>query len=344
MTNAITANDVTHHAAPGARPVARRSLLGLTALAACAALAAIAPGPARAQDTKPITIVVGSPPGGTTDTLARIIGKAVGDTLGRTVLVDNRAGAGGNIAAAYVAKAAPAGSTLLMSFTGHTINATLYKNLTFDPIKDFTPITMVARVPSVLVARKGSPFQDTGGLIAYAKKNPGKLNFAIAAQGSSVHLASEQFKMLTGTDIQNVPYKGTGPALTDLLAGTVDLMFASTVNVLPHRTSGALQLLGVSSREPLPQFPGVPPIDRTVKGFQSTAWFGLFGPARMPPEVTDRLYQAVKTAVESPAYQERMKVEAASSADMTPAAFGRFVEQDVQDWARIIKASGATVE
>jgi tripartite-type tricarboxylate transporter receptor subunit TctC len=317
----------------------RRASLAALLLAAMATT----PFPATAQG-RPITIVVGSPAGGTTDTLARVIGRMVGDTLGQPVIVENRAGAGGNIAASFVAKAPADGNTLLMSFTGHTINATLYKNLGFDPVKDFTPITMVAKVPSVLIARKGLPFSDTAGLIAYAKKNPGKLNFAIGAQGSSLHLASEQFKMVTGTDIVNVPYKGTGPALADVLAGTVDLMFASTVNVLPHQKTGAIQLLGVSSREALPQFPGVPPLTQTVKGFESQAWFGLFGPAKMPKETTDRLYAAVKKAVESPAYQERTHTEAASAVDMTPDAFAKFVAQDVQDWARIIKASGATVE
>ncbi|RCW74460.1 Bug family tripartite tricarboxylate transporter substrate binding protein [Pseudorhodoferax soli] len=320
-------------------PITRRATLAALLLAATAA----APTLATAQG-KPITIVVGSPAGGTTDTLARVIGRMLGDSLGQPVVVENRAGAGGNIAAAFVAKAPPDGSTLLMSFTGHTINATLYKNLPFDPLKDFTPITMVAKVPSVLVARKDVPFQDTAGLIDYARKNPGKLNFAIGAQGSSLHLASEQFKMVTGTDIVNVPYKGTGPALTDVLAGTVDLMFASTVNVLPHRTSGGIKFLGVSSREALPQFPGVPPLAQTVKGFESQAWFGLFGPAKMPKDVTDKLYAAVKKAVESPAYQERMQTEAATSVDMTSAAFAQFVAQDIQAWAKIIKASGATVE
>jgi tripartite-type tricarboxylate transporter receptor subunit TctC len=306
---------------------------------------AVAAAPAAAQDKdKPITIVVGSPAGGTTDTLARVIGRSMADSLQRPVLVENRAGAGGNIAATFVAKAPPDGSTLLMSFTGHTINATLYKNPGFDAIRDFTPVTMVARVPSVLVARKGVPFDDLAGLIAYAKKNPGKLTFAIGAQGSSLHLASEQFKMATGTDILNVPYKGTGPALSDTLAGTVDLMFASTVNVLPHRESGTLKFLGVSSKAPLRQFPGVPAIGDTVKGFESTAWFGLFGPAKMPPAVTQRIYAAVKKAVEDPAYKARMETEAASAVDMTPQAFGAFVERDVQDWARIIKASGASVE
>ena len=310
-----------------------------------AAASLLVPASASAQDsTRPITIVVGSPAGGTTDTLARIVGRLMGEKLGQSVIVENRAGAGGNIAAAHVAKAAPDGNTLLMSFTGHTINATLYKNPGYDAVKDFTPITQVARVPSVLVARKGAPFNDTAGLVAYAKQNPGKLNFAIGAQGSSLHLASEQFKMLTGTQIVNVPYKGTNPALADVLAGTVDLMFASTVNVLPHQKTGALKLLGVSSREALPQFPGVPAIAQTVRGFESAAWFGLFGPARMPREVTDKLYAAVRQALQSPEYRERMQAEAATVEDMAPDAFAKFVAADVGTWAAIIKASGASVE
>jgi tripartite-type tricarboxylate transporter receptor subunit TctC len=314
--------------------------LGLALIGLGATMAAPA---AMAQD-KPITIVVGSPAGGTTDALARLLARSLTETLKRTVLVDNRAGAGGNIAAAYVAKSAPDGNTLLMSFTGHTINATLYKNLPFDPLKDFTPITMVARVPSVLIARKGAPFDTTAGLIDYAKKNPGKLSFAIGAQGSSLHLASEQFKLQTGTDILNIPYKGTGPALTDLLGGTVDLMFASTVNVLPHLHTGAVKVLGVSSKEPLAQFPGVPALGATVKGFESSAWFGLFGPANLPAPVAERLYSAVKVAVEDPAYKKRMETEAAQAVSMTPREFSAFVKTDIQHWAKIIRASGATVE
>lgn len=322
--------------------ISRRKLLAGATLAMFAILAPV--GHAVAQD-KPITIVVGSPAGGTTDALARLIARSLGHTLHRTVVVDNRPGAGGNIAAQYVARATPDGSTLLMSFTGHTINASLYKNLPFDPVKDFTPITMVARVPSVLVARKGVPFDNTAGLIDYAKKNPGKLTFAIGAQGSSLHLASEQFKLATGTDIVNIPYKGTNPALTDVLGNnTVDLMFASTVNVLPHLKSGTLKFLGVSSRDALPQFPGVPPIGQTVKGFESSAWFGLFGPARLPPAITEQLYRAVKVAVDDLAYKTRMETEAATAVSMTPQAFGAFVRSDIQHWARVIQASGTKVE
>lgn len=322
--------------------ISRRQLL---AGATLAMLATLAPAQRAVAQDKPITIVVGSPAGGTTDALARLIARSLGDTLHRTVVVDNRPGAGGNIAAQYVARATPDGSTLLMSFTGHTINASLYRNLPFDPVKDFTPITMVARVPSVLVARKGAPFDTTAGLIDYAKKNPGKLTFAIGAQGSSLHLASEQFKLATGTDIVNVPYKGTNPALTDVLGNnTVDLMFASTVNVLPHLKSGSLKFLGVSSKDALPQVPGVPPIGQTVKGFESSAWFGLFGPAKLPPAVTDQLYRAVKVAVEDPAYKRRMETEAATAVSMTPQAFGAFVRSDIQHWAKVIQASGTRVE
>jgi tripartite-type tricarboxylate transporter receptor subunit TctC len=317
--------------------------LGHCAVAAVATVAMTASPLAMAQD-KPITIVVGSPAGGTTDALARLIARSMGDSLHRTVVVDNRPGAGGNIAAQYVARSTPDGSTLLMSFTGHTINASLYKNLPFDAVRDFTPITMVARVPSVLVARKNAPFDTTAGLIDYAKRNPGKLSFAIGAQGSSLHLASEQFKLQTGTDILNIPYKGTNPALTDLLGGTVDLMFASTVNVLPHARSGAIKILGVSSKDPLPQFPGVPAIAATVKGFESSAWFGLFGPAKLPPATVDQLYRAARVAVEDPAYRQRMETEAATAVSMTPQQFGQFVRNDIQHWAKVIQASGTKVE
>ncbi|WP_454754283.1 Bug family tripartite tricarboxylate transporter substrate binding protein [Cupriavidus necator] len=321
-------------------PFSRRKILASTALAALSVMAPVA----QAAADKPITIVVGSPAGGTTDALARLIARSMGETLQRTVVVDNKPGAGGNIAAQFVARSTPDGSTLLMSFTGHTINASLYKNLPFDAVKDFTPISMVARVPSVLVARKNVPFDTTAGLIDYAKRNPGKLSFAIGAQGSSLHLASEQFKLQTGTDILNIPYKGTNPALTDLLGGTVDLMFASTVNVLPHGRTGALKILGVSSKEPLPQFQGVPAVGSTVKGFESSAWFGLFGPARLPQAVTDQIYRAVKIAVEDPAYKQRMETEAAIAVSMTPQAFAQFVRKDIQHWAKVIQASGTRVE
>jgi tripartite-type tricarboxylate transporter receptor subunit TctC len=301
--------------------------------------------PALAQDTsRPIKIIVGAPPGGTTDTLARMVGKGMEASLKRSVIVENKPGAGGNIAAEYVAKSEPNGDTLLMSFTSHTINATLYKKLPFDAVKDFTPITMVATVPSVLIANQNVPVNNVAELLSYAKKNPGKLNFAIGGVGSSLHMAGEQLKMMTGVNIVNVAYKGTNPAITDLLAGHVELMFASTLNVLPHVGSGKIKLLGVTSSTPMPQFPGVPPIGNTVKGFESNAWFGLFGPAKMPAETTQRLYEAAKKAIEDPAFAKRLESEGGSPSPMPPAQFAKFVEHDVQRWAKVVKYSGATVE
>jgi len=318
----------------------RRTCLTIAALAAMALVQS-----AAAQSPRPLTIVVGATPGGSTDTLARVIAQSMGSTLGRTVIVENKPGAGGNIAAQQVAKSDPSGNTLLMSFTSHTINATLFKKLPFDPVADFTPITMVAQVPSVLVARRNAPFNDVAGLIDYARKNPGKLTFAIGGQGSSLHLAAEQFKLATQTEIVNIPYKGTGPALTDLLsASTVDLMFASTINVLPHYRSATLKFLGVSSPRPLAQFDGLPAIAQTVPGYQSQAWFGLFGPAQMPKDVVDKLYAAVKVAIASPDFRKRMDSEAATVPTMTPAQFADFIRKDVDFWGDIVRKSGATVE
>jgi tripartite-type tricarboxylate transporter receptor subunit TctC len=310
-----------------------------------AALGSAAVFPVVAQDKKPITIVVGASPGGSTDTLARLIGQSMSLSLKRTVIIENKAGAGGNIAAQAVAKSEPDGSTLLMSFTSHTINASLFKNLPFDPVKDFTPITMVAQVPSVLVAKKTAPFSDMKGLIAYATQNPGRLTFAIGGQGSSLHLASEQFNTAAKTDIVNIPYKGTGPALTDMLAGqTVDLMFASTINVLPYFKTDKLKFLGHSSTKPLPQFPGLQAINEVVPGYASEAWFGLFGPAKMPANVIDTIYGAVKQAINAPEYVKKMNAEAATVPNMPPAEFATFIRKDVDHWASIVKASGAKVE
>lgn len=306
------------------------------------ALTAFVCGNALAQS--PIRIIVGAPPGGTTDNLARAVAKGMEGPLKRTVIVENKPGAGGNIAADYVAKSEPNGETILMSFTSHTVNPTLYKKLPFDTVKDFTPITMIATVPSVLIASPSVPVNSVAELIDYAKKHPGKLNFALGGIGSSLHLAGEQFKMMTGVDIVNVSYKGTAPALTDLIAGHVDLMFASTINVLPHVNSGKIRILGVTSATPMAQFPKAPPIGNTVKGFESNAWFGLFAPAKLPAETTQQLYDAAKQAIADPTFQKRLDDDGGRPASMTPAQFGAFVTQDIQRWAKIVKFSGAVVE
>jgi tripartite-type tricarboxylate transporter receptor subunit TctC len=311
--------------------------------AAAALGLAVVAAPATAQNP-PIKLVVGAPPGGTTDTVARSIGANMSKQLGRTVIVENRPGAGGNIAADYVAKSAADGNTLLVSFNSFSINASLYKNLPFNPRQDFTPISMLASVPSVLVARKDFPAANVADLIKLAKASPGKYTMALGGIGSSLHMAGERMKMMAGLDIVNVPYKGTSPAVTDLLGGQVDMMFGSTLNVMPHVKSGALKALGVSSAQPLASLPGVPPISDTIKGFESNAWFALFGPANLAPDTLARLNDAARKAVAAPEFRKLLEQESAQAVSSTPDELKTFVGQDIDRYAEVVKFTGATVD
>ncbi|WP_313700406.1 tripartite tricarboxylate transporter substrate binding protein [Achromobacter sp.] len=319
---------------------------GLHRIAArCALLAVFAmpTAPALAQ-ADAIRLVVGAPPGGTTDTVARSIAQHMSVDLKRPVVVENKPGAGGNIAADYVAKSNPDGNTLLVTFTSFSINATLYRNLPFDPVADFTPISMLANVPSVLVVRKDFPARTMPEFVSLVKASPGKHTMALGAIGSSLHMAGERMKMMAGLDILNVPYKGTAPAITDLLGGQVDMMFASSLNALPHIKSGALRALGVTSPQALPQFPGVPPIGDTIKGFESNAWFALFGPAKMPADKLAALNAAARKAVDTPSFRKLLEGEAASAVSSSPEELGVFVRQDIARYAEIVKFTGATVD
>jgi len=298
---------------------------------------------ARADDypSRPIKLLVGASPGGTTDTMARAIATPLAASLGRPVLVENRPGAGGNLAADAVAKAAPDGYTLLVSFTSHTINASLYPKLPFDPIADFTPISMIAKVPSLLVGHPALPAQDLAALIALAKGKPDKLSIGIGAIGSSLHLAGEQFKMMADVRILNVPYKGTAPALTDVLGGQVDMMFISVVTGTAQVRAGKLRAYGVTSAQRQQSFPDLPSIGEVVKGFESTAWFGVFGPAHLPADITGKLNAAIRAGLDDAKMRQQLESEGAAPAPDSPAEFAAFVREDVKRWAPIVKQSGA---
>jgi tripartite-type tricarboxylate transporter receptor subunit TctC len=311
---------------------------------ACLLALAALPLLASAQSQPPIRIIVGAAPGGSTDTLAREIAPEMGRLLGRTVLIENRAGAGGNLAADAVAKAAPDGNTLLLSFTSHTINATLFPKLPFDPVADFTPLTMVATTPSVLVAHPSLPVSTVKELIEYAKKRPGQLNFAIGGTGSSLHLAGEAFKMQAGVFIVNIPYRSTAPAITDVVGGNVPLMFAAVGNARQLIATGKLKALGVTSPKRLPQLPDVPAIAETLPGFESAAWFGLFGPAGLAPDVVKRLSDAARASVRSDAMRQRVEADGGTVVGNDPAEFAAFVKADVPRWAKLVRYSGATVD
>ena len=294
--------------------------------------------------TAPVRILVGAPAGGSTDTMARAVAQAMGQQLGRTVVVENRPGAGGNLAAEAVARAAPDGQTLLMSFTSHAINASLYPRLPFDPVKDFTPLTMVSTSPSVLVAHPSLPAHNVAELVALAKAKPGQLNFAIGALGSSLHLAGEAFKLKAGVFIVNIPYRGTAPAVQDVLAGQVELMFAAVGNVQQHIRAGKLKALGVTSPHRLGVLPDVPAIADTLPGFESSAWFGLFGPAKMAPDLLRTWSDAARAAVQSPEVRRRIEAEGATAVGNSPQDFARFVVTDIARWREVVKFSGAKPE
>ena len=311
---------------------------------AVALFAAAGVASAQAFPSKPIHLLVGAPAGGTTDTLARSIAAEMTRTLGQAVVVENRAGAGGNIAAEAIAKSPPDGYNLLVSFTSHTINASLYKSLPFDPLLDFTPISMIATVPSLLVGNPAVPASDLKALIALAKAKPGKLNFAIGALGSSLHMASDLLKMQAGVFIVNIPYRGTAPALTDVIAGQVELMFISTVTGMQQVKAGKLRAYGVTSAKRLPAFADIPAISEVVPGFESNAWFGVFGPARLPPELVRILNDAVAKAVHSPDMKKRLELEGAVPVGNSSADFSAFVREDLRRWAPVVKYSGAKPE
>jgi tripartite-type tricarboxylate transporter receptor subunit TctC len=322
------------------QPTPSRRAWVLSAALACAG----ATGWAQAQTQPPIKILVGAPAGGTTDTMARTLATVLGTQLGRTVVVENKPGAGGNLAADAVAKAAPDGNTLLMSFTSHAINASLYPSLPFDPVKDFTPLTMVSTSPSILVAHPKVPANNAAELIKLAKAKPGQLNFAIGALGSSLHMAGDAFKMQSGVFIVNIPYRGTAPAVQDVLAGQVDLMFAAVGNVQTHIKAGKLKALGVTSAKRLASFPDVPAIGESLPGYESSAWFGLFGPARMSPELTKRLADAARAAVQSPEVKRRIENEGATPVGNSPEEFARFVDSEIVRWRKVVQYAGAKPE
>src|SRR5215471_11251160 len=283
--------------------------------------------PLNAADypSRPIKLLVGASAGGTTDTMARTIAEPLSAAFGQPVLVENRPGAGGNLAAEAVARATPDGYTLLVSFTSHTINATLYPKLPFDPVASFSPIAMISTVPSLLVGNPKVPAKDLAELIALARQTPGKLTIGIGGIGSSLHLAGDRFKMMAGLDILNVPFKGTAPALTDVLGGQVDLMFISLVTGSAQVQAGNLRAYGVTSARRQPSFPDLPAIGEVVPGFESEAWFGLFGPAKLPDAIVGKLNQAILGALTGPGMREQLTREGANPARLTPAEFAKFV-------------------
>ena len=316
--------------------------------AACAVLATVAlAASGQPYPNHPVKIVVPFPAGGTTDIIARIVAQKLSDSTGQTFVVDNRPGAGGNIGSDMVAKAAPDGYTLLMGTVGtHAINPSLYEKMPYDHVKDFAPVILVAGVPNVLEVNPSLPVKSVQELIAYAKANPNKLNFASSGSGTSIHLSGELFKAMTGVSMQHVPYKGSAPALADLTGGQVDLMFDNLPSSLALIKAGKLRPLAVTSAQRSSALPDVPTIAESgVPGFEASSWFGLLAPAGTPKDVVAKINGEVAKWLATPEAKEKLASQGAIAATaLTPEDFARHIAAETVKWQKVVKESGAKVE
>jgi tripartite-type tricarboxylate transporter receptor subunit TctC len=288
---------------------------------------------------KPIRMVVPFTPGGSTDILARAIGQELSKAWGQSVVVDNVAGAGGSIGAERVAKAAPDGYTLMMGHIGTlAVNPSLYPKLPYDPVKDFAPVAWVARVPNVLVVHPSLPVKNLKELVTYVKANPGRVNYGSGGNGSAANLATEYFKMQTGTSIVHIPYRGTAPAVNDLLGGQIQVMFTGAPALLGHIKSGALRALAVSSPKRLDSLPEVPAVNEALglKDFEADQWYGVVAPAGTPREIVVKLNAQINASLSSEALKTRLASEGAIATPTTPEAYGKLISSEIARWKPVM--------
>jgi tripartite-type tricarboxylate transporter receptor subunit TctC len=321
-----------------------------TALAAAAA--GLAPAWAQAQDVasypnKPIRMIVPFTPGGSTDILGRTIGQLLSQTWGQSVVIENVPGAGGSIGADKVAKASPDGYTLMMGHIGTlAVTPSLYPKLPYDPIKAFQAVAWVARVPNVLVVHPSVPVKTMKELVAYAKANPGKINYGSGGNGSAAHIATEYLKLQTGTQMQHVPYKGTAPAVTDLVAGQIQLMFTGVPAVISQVKAGQLRALAVSSPRRVKAVPDLPTVAEAlgIKDFEADQWYGIVAPAGTPAALVARLNKQINDLLASPEISTKLASEGAEPTPNPPEVFAKLIETEIARWRTVIQAGGVKVE
>ena len=318
----------------------------LRALLGAACLVLTATGLATAQDypTRPVRMIIPFPPGGSNDVVGRLIAIKLGDRLGKQVVVDNRSGAGGVIGTEVVAKSPPDGYTLLIISMAHAVNPWLYK-LNYDPIKDFTPVGLLAKGANVLVVHPSLPVRSIADLIALAKKQPGDLQYASAGIGSFQHLGGELFKLMAGVDILHVPFKGGGPALVDVVGGHTKVMFSSMVQTVPHIHSGKLRALGTGGPQRSPVLPDVPTIaEAGVSNYEAVNWWGLVAPVGTPQAIIDKLNTELLAVQNAPEVQKQFALEGGEPVPMKPAVFGAYLVSEMNKWEKVVKQGGIKAE
>ena len=321
-------------------------MTAISRLLALALLCVAAIAPARAADypTRPVKWVVPYPPAGTTDVLARIIAQWLTEKMGQSFVIENKPGAGNNLGTESVVKAPPDGYTMLLVNPANGINATLYKDLNFNVIRDIAPVAGIVRTPNVMEVTPSFPAKTVAEFIAYCKANPGKINMASSGSGTSVHLSGELFKSMTGCQMLHVPYKGAGPALTDLMGGQVDVIFDNLPSSVGHIKSGKLRALAVTSAERDPSMPDLPTIAETVPGYEATAWFGIGMPKGTPKDIIEKVNAEVNRALADPKMRARLAELGGKPIAGTPDDFGKVIAAETAKWEKVVISSGAKVE
>lgn len=295
--------------------------------------------------TRPVRLVVPYPPGGATDIMARIVSAKISEIWGQSVVIDNRAGGGGQIAAEMAAKAAPDGYTLYIgTISSLATNVSMYRNLPYDPVRDFAPVTQLSASPYVLVSNPAVPVKTVKELVALAKSRPGALNYGSAGPGGGVHLSMELFKSMTGTDIVHVPYKGTGPSLIDLIAGQTQVSMAGFLSIAPHLKSGKVRGIAVSSLKRASAVPALPTIAESgLEGYEANSWNGVLAPVRASAALVKQLHTDFVIALRTPELQARVTGEGTEIIGNTPAEFGAYIRSEIKKWAKVVKESGAKI-
>jgi tripartite-type tricarboxylate transporter receptor subunit TctC len=322
----------------------RRAAVGLFAIGFVALVSPAAGASALDYPSRPVRFVVGYPPGGATDILARLIGQRLSEKLGQQFVIENKPGAGNNIGTEAVVNAEPDGYTILLVNPANYINASLYTNLKFNFVRDIAPVASFNRVPNVMTVNKDVPAKTVAEFIAYAKANPGKINMASSGNGTSVHLSGEMFMSMADVKMQHVPYRGAAPAITDMLGGQVQVIFDNMPSIIQHIRSGSLRALAVTTTERSSQLPDVPTVAETVPGYEASALFGVGVPKKTPPEIIEKLNKDINEVLAEPGIKARLIDLGGEPLISTPDAFGKMVVAETEKWEKVVKAAGVHVD